>query len=141
MKTLAHQVMNVLLMGLLLSAPAVNAQSTTPESTDLQANTRSFEVGTYMGNNWTMNLMLAVHQPQGATITIRDANKEILLTRYLKKSPTVYHQKLKFDECKPGVYQVEISDGQQTIVRRVEVVTIPAIESQRYITYSLPTSL
>ena len=135
------QLLNVLLVALLLSATTSNAQPTNAESRDSLTRANSFEVGTYMGGNRTINLMVAIHQPEGATILIRDADNAILHRQYLKKSRIVYHHKFNFEECKPGVYQVEISNGRQTVIRRVEVVDIPAIESQRYITYSSPTSL
>lgn len=141
MKTIAKHVMNVVLVSLLLLASVSKAQRITISSESGGEEVSSFEVGTYLGARMTVNLMLAVHQPGGATIRIKDADKVILYQLHLRKSSIVYQHKLNFEECKPGVYQVEISDGRQTVVRRVEVVEMPAIQAQRYITYGSQTSL
>ena len=133
--------MNVLLVSLLLVIKAPDSLATTAaEPGDSLTKASSFEVGMYMGANWTINLMLAVHQPQGATISIKDTGNTILYRQYLKKSSITYHHKFKFEGSQPGVYQIEISDGQKTVTRQVEVVDIPAIESQRYITYGPKTN-
>lgn len=125
--------MNALLMSLLLAAPVIQAQPIEKASRDSLPS--SFEVGMFMGDKWTINLMLAVHQPKQVIVTLRDAKGEIVYRDYLKKAPGNYRIKVKFDEPDAGVYQFEVSDGKQTVIRRVEVVEMPAIESQRYITY------
>lgn len=93
----------------------------------------------FMESGWTINLMLAVHQPKRILILLKDAKGTILYREYLKRTPVNYRRKFKFDESEieSGVYRFEISDGQQTLVRHVEVVSIPAIEPQRYITYDM----
>lgn len=141
MKTAFQQFRNVTLVCLLILVQTGNAQSITERVEPPQTRASSFEVGTYMGENWTMNLMLAIHQSEGVTLRIRHVDNTVLYQQHLKKSRTVYHHKLNFENCKPGVYQVEISDSRQTIVRRVEVVDMPAIEAQRYITYGPQTNL
>ena len=52
-----------------------------------------------------------------------------------------YRQKSNFEGSPSGVYQLETNDGQQTLVRRVEVVDIPAVDPQCYITYGLRTTV
>ncbi|UFH52804.1 T9SS type A sorting domain-containing protein [Spirosoma sp. KNUC1025] len=135
MRTAIYKFRNVALVLLIMLGQVANAQTTDTNSGDPLTKEASFEVGSYMGDNWTINLMLAIRQPQGATVMIRDANKKVLYEQHLKKSPIVYHHKLRFEDCKSGIYYVEISDGKQTVVRRVEVVEMPSIETQRYITY------
>jgi len=137
MKTTARQVMNVLLVSLLITVSVINAQASDKNPGDSTPKERSFEVGMFMESGWTVNLMLAVHQPKRIMITLRDAKGVVLYREYLRKSTRNYRRKFKFDksEVESGVYQFEVSDNQQTIVRRVEVVNIPTIESQRYITF------
>ncbi|MVM31444.1 hypothetical protein GO755_15470 [Spirosoma sp. HMF4905] len=134
MKT-TRQFMNVLLLSILMTAPIINAQATGTAPSDSTTKPNSFEVGLYMGNDWTVNIMLAIYQPKQVVVTLRDANNAILYRDYLKKASKSHHLKFKFNESETGQYQFEISDGRQTIVRKVEVVDMPAIQSQRYIVY------
>ncbi|WP_093832385.1 hypothetical protein [Spirosoma endophyticum] len=137
MKTTTQHVMNVLLVSLLMAASVINAQAATLNPDDSTPKEHSFEVGMFMEAEWTVNLMLAIHQPKRIMITLRNEKGVVIYREYLKKSTTNYRRKFKFDksEVESGVYQFEISDNQQTIVRRVEVVNIPTVESQRYITF------
>ena len=137
MKTTKQQVMNVLLVILLTAGGVINAHAANLNPGDSAPKERAFEVGMFMESGWTINLMLAVHQPKRIMITLRDAKGVVLYREYLRKSTRNYRRKFKFDksEVESGVYQFEVSDNQQTIVRRVEVVNIPTIESQRYITF------
>ncbi|GAB3988914.1 hypothetical protein GCM10028807_12610 [Spirosoma daeguense] len=136
MKSVVKTVVNGLIISLILTGSVVRAQAVKP---DLEAlpERQSFEVGTYMGANQTLNLMLFVLEPKGVTLTVRNTKNDIMHELYLKRSPRAYHQKLNFEGSKPGTYRLEISDGRKTVVRRIEVVDIPAIESQRYVTYSI----
>ena len=127
--------MNALLMSLLLISAVSNAQVASNESGNLVPNDRSFDVAMYMESPWTVNLMLTFHQPKRIIVTLKDTQHTVLYQEHLKKASTIYRRKFKFDESESGVYLLEISDGNQTIVRRVEVVDIPAVKSQRYITY------
>ncbi|WP_461079261.1 hypothetical protein [Spirosoma flavus] len=139
MKSLTHKLRNTLILSLIWVSVAANAQSVITE-TDAPVEKQPFEVGTYMGTGLTINLMLAVHTPKGITLKIKDANDTVLEVTHLGRSPKAYHQKISFDGSQPGVYRVEISDGHKTVIRQVDVVNIPAVESQRYITYSSQTN-
>ena len=94
-----------------------------------------------MSPQWKINLRLASRQPGRVTITLKDANNTVLYREYLKRVSVSYWRKFNFEGSEPGVYQFEISDGQQTIVRRVEIINVPTVESQRYITYGPQTGL
>ena len=131
--------MNALLLSLLLVAPVINAQSVNIEPEDATSKVSSFEVGMFMESNWTINLMLAVHQPKRILVTLKNDKGVLIFRDYLKKIPANYRMKFKFNESDAGVYQFKISDDRQTIVRQVEVVYMPAVESQRYITYGPQT--
>ena len=95
----------------------------------------------YMGPQWKINLMLTVRRARRVRITLRHSNHSVLYQEYVKKSRGSYWRKFNFDESESGVYEFEISDGRTTVVRRVEVVTVPTVESQRYITYGPQISL
>ncbi|MBD2703466.1 hypothetical protein IC229_22670 [Spirosoma sp. BT702] len=139
MKSLAHKLRNGLIMSLIWVSVVANAQSVNTE-TEAPVEKQPFEVGTYMGTGLTINVMLAVHTPKGVTLKIKDANDTVLEVTHLRRAPKAYHQKISFEGSQPGVYRVEISDGRKTIVRQIDVVDIPAVESQRYITYSSQTN-
>lgn len=140
MKTL-RQILNVLLLTLLTTATAINAQAITTGPGDSVAKERSFEIGMYLGADLKLNLRLAVRRPERVLITLKDASNTVLYREYLKKKPASYWRKFDFGESESGTYQLEIRDGRQTITRRVEVVDLPAVESQRYLTYGPQTSL
>lgn len=135
MKTLAQQFRNALLVSLLTVASGINAQSIDTEPGDPVAKERSFDIGMYIGAQRKINLMLNVNRPERIIITMRDANNTVLYREYLKKGPAKYWRKFDFEGSESGVYEFEVRTGRQTIKRRVEVVDIPAIEPQRYITY------
>lgn len=141
MKTTAQLTMNALLLSLLLVASVTNAQSVKIEPEDSASKASAFEVGMFMESNWTINLMLAIHQPKRILVTLKNDKGVLLFRDYLKKIPANYRMKFKFNESDSGVYQFEISDDKQTIVRQVEVVYMPAVESQRYITYGPQVNL
>jgi hypothetical protein len=134
MKTIHNLLPIMFLTGLLMINTQTIVLADKPDSTGLAP--RSFEVGMFMGPKWDINLMLAIRRPERVTVTLRGTNNAVLHREYLKKTPTSYRFKFNFEEADPGVYQFEVSDGQHTIVRRVEIVSMPAVESQRYITYS-----
>lgn len=140
MKT-TRQIMNILLLSLLTTATVINAQATGTEPGDSVTNERSFEVGMSMGPDWKINLRLGINQAKRIIITVKDANNTVLYREHLKKGPASYWWKFDFKDSEPGVYQFEIRDGQQTIRRQVEVVNVPAVDQQRYITYGPQTSL
>ncbi|QHV95316.1 hypothetical protein [Spirosoma endbachense] len=140
MKTVKHLFAQILSLSLIVLSIAGKAQSTDQELTSW-AKEKSFEIGTYMGENRTVNLMLMVRQTNGVTIRIKNADDEILHELSMKKSPRAYHYKLNFDGSRSGLYKLEITDGRKTLIRRIEVVDVPATEAQRYITFTSPSSL
>lgn len=135
MKTIARQSLNALLVSLLTLASPTLAQTTEPG--DSVPRERSFDVGMYLGKQWNINLTLAARQPERIMITLKDPSNTVLYRESLKKRQTKYWRGFNFDGVAAGTYQFEISDGRQTIVRRIEVVDMPAVEAQRYITYNL----
>ncbi|WP_420148387.1 hypothetical protein [Spirosoma sp.] len=139
MKSIVRQFMNALILSLLVGGATVHAQSFDSRLSAVDRE-KSFDVATYMGANRTLNLMIAVRLVKGVTLKLKNAEGTVLHELYLKNSPRAYHHKLNFDGSQAGVYQLEITDGRQIVVRRIEVTDIPAIESQRYITYSSPTN-
>lgn len=64
--------MNVLLVSLLMAASVINAQAATLNPDDSTPKEHSFEVGMFMEAEWTVNLMLAIHQPKRIMITLRN---------------------------------------------------------------------
>lgn len=141
MKTTARQFSNILIVSLLLAASAIRAQAISIKPGDSLQTERPFDVGMYMGPQWTINLMLIVRRTGRVSITLKHGNNAVLYQENVKKSRGNYWRRFNFEESESGTYAFEISDGQTTVVRRVEVVTIPTIASQRYITYGPQTGL
>ncbi|GAB3910149.1 hypothetical protein GCM10028803_49390 [Larkinella knui] len=132
MKTIVHQVLMTLFLGLIV--PVSNAQVTGIR--DPNAENNAFEVNMFLGTQEKINLMLAVRQPRKATIRLKDANNEVLYQESLSKVPANHWRKFDFEGMKTGVYYLEISNGKQKTVRQIEVGMLPAVQSQRFITYA-----
>ncbi|QMW04719.1 hypothetical protein [Spirosoma foliorum] len=137
MKLLKHSLRVIANLGLILLSLTSQAQSTDQEPIGWSEE-KPFELGTYMGANRTVNVILLVKQVNGITLKIKNTDELTLHELFMKRSPRAYHWKLNFEGSKSGTYKLEISDGQTTIIRRIEVVDVPSIEAQRYITFSSP---
>ena len=138
MKTI-RQIRNALLISLLMATSAIHAQDIT--SGDSVTASKTFAVGMYMGPQWKINLLLDFDRPERIVIRLKDASNTVLYEEKLKRPPTSYWRKFDFEQSEPGQYHFEISDGRQTVIRRVEIVAVPTVESQRYITYGPQTNL
>lgn len=134
-------IINALLMSLFLTALVSHAQTTEPEPGDPVTAERSFEVAIFTETNRKINLILAIHRPKQIMVTLKNAKNAVIHREFLKKTLKGYRQKFDFEGADSGVYQFEVSDGWQTIVRRIEVVNLPAIDSQRYIIYGQQTGM
>ena len=135
MRTSARFIVSALLTSLLLSG---TVQATEPS--DPVAKENSFDVLMYLGAHGKVNLNLAINRSKRVTVTLMDVKKDVLYQDFLKQSPHCYQLKFNFEGSKSGVYQIEISDGKNTVVRQVEVVDMPTIEPQRYIVYNPQSS-
>ena len=69
------------------------------------------------------------------TITLRDAKQTVLYRESFRSASATLRQKFDFEDMRSGSYQLEVSDGKETIRQRIEVVDVPPIDPQRYITY------
>lgn len=126
---------NAHLVSLLLTALVSSAWATQAASGDPVKEGTSFKVNMYPGPQWKMNLMMAISRPARITITVRNPDNTVLYREIIKRGSRRYWRKFDFEGSEPGAYRFEISDGQQTIVRRVEIVSIPVIDAQRYLVY------
>jgi hypothetical protein len=132
MKTIAQHVLMTFFLGLIV--PVSNAQVTA--ANDPNTGKAAFEVNMFLGTQEKINIMLAVRQPRKVTIRLKDANSTVLYREALSKTPASHWRKFDFEGMKTGVYYLEISDGHQKIVRQIEVGALPAVQSQRFITYA-----
>lgn len=117
-----------------LIVPISNAQPT--NTGDARAEKSAFEVNLFLGQREKINLMLAVRQPKRVTIRLKDARNAVLYKESLTKTPASHWRKFNFEGMKTGTYYLEISNGDQVVVRQIEVGAIPATETQRFISYA-----
>ncbi|GAB3321011.1 hypothetical protein GCM10027299_14910 [Larkinella ripae] len=127
-----------LLVLLILSTSACHAKTT--GETDSTAIQKPFDFLVYRGASRRVNVNLAIHQSKPVIVTLKNTRNAVMHRSYLKPSPNAYRLKFDFEDAPSGLYQLEISDGRQTTVRQIEVIDLPAIESQRYIVYNPQTS-
>ena len=133
MKFITRITILLLISSVLASTIFVSAQTVgTVESIPKE---RSFDVGMYMDARYRINLMLVVRRSNRVSIVVRDAQNDVLYEERVKRTTPGYWRKFSFDESKSGTYTFEISDGRQTIVRRIDVVDTPAVEPQRFVIY------
>ncbi|GAB3640084.1 hypothetical protein [Spirosoma arcticum] len=138
MKTTAQLTVNALMVSLLLTTAMSGALAASAEPGDPVAKVTSFEVNTYLGPQWKLNLMMDISRPVRITIIIRNSDNTVLYREIVSRGSRGYWRRFDFEGSEPGVYVVEVSDGRQMITRRIEIVDIPAIDSQRYIVH-IPT--
>ncbi|RAJ97481.1 hypothetical protein LX87_02383 [Larkinella arboricola] len=132
MKTIGQQLLMALFLGLIV--PVSNAQPT--HTGNASTEQKAFDVNLFLGQREKINLMLAVRQPRRVTIRLKDARNAVLYKESLTKIPASHWRKFNFEGMKTGTYYLEISNGDQVVVRRIEVGAIPATETQRFISYA-----
>ncbi|MFC5409260.1 hypothetical protein ACFPMF_08080 [Larkinella bovis] len=113
---------------LIANAQPTNSGETSPEKS-------TFEANMFLGQREKVNLMLAVRQPKRVTIRLKDARHAVLYRESLRKAPANHWRKFNFEGMKTGTYYLEISSGQQVMVRQIEVGLLPATQPQRFISY------
>ena len=120
---------------MLMGISEVSAQAPRIEPDDTPAYERPLGISMFMSPDWKLNVMLSTHRAGRIAITLKRADNTVLYREFVTKAPSRYWRKFNFEGSEPGVYRFEISDGQKTVVRQVEIVDIPTIEAQRYIVY------
>lgn len=118
----------------LMAAIAVKAQSIDGYASGGTFENSSFGVGMYMGPDWKINVRLMTYQSNRVMITLRGVDNSIIYRETIRKAPAKYWRRFNFEGSKPGIYQFEISDGQQSIVRQINIVQVPRTDAQQYMT-------
>lgn len=133
--------LSALLMGALLTTQTVRAQSTPASAAfsnagDLMPESKTFEFGLFTGSSGNVNLTLATRQSKRVMITLRNTRNTVIHREYVTRSRSPYWIKFNFENSKAGTYQLEMTDGQQRIVRHIEIANVPRVEPQRYVVYN-----
>ena len=134
MKSKTRQLVNGLLVSLLFSSQTIQANTLVYQADPVPA-VRPFGVSMYIDAQKKINLFVSINRPGRVTITLKDPKHTVLFRESFKRAPDTFRQKFNFEEAKSGTYQLEVSDGKETIRQRIEVVDVAPIDSQRYITY------
>ncbi|MFC5409306.1 hypothetical protein ACFPMF_08320 [Larkinella bovis] len=134
MKITTQQIVSTILVSLFLTAATPRVQATDTETGNAAA--QSFEVGMYVGISKKLNLAVLVRGTKPVMISLKDSNNRELFRTLRKRSETSHRLRFNFENSVSGVYHIEVSDGQQTVVREVEVVETAPVEAQRYIVYN-----
>lgn len=130
--------MSGLLIGLATTSFSLKAQSI--QLTETSPKVSSFQLGAYVNNNKNLMVFLGSIESKRLSVTLKGPKETILYRTFIKGGSANYKQKFNFEEAQSGVYELEVSDGSQTVVRKVEVIDLPAVEPQRLITYGLQAS-
>lgn len=135
METIAGLTRSILRVGFLLMTIVSNVCATQAVSSDSLKEEAPFRVNVYQTPQWKMNVVVAIHRPARITITVKNPDNTVMHQEMVGRKPGYYRWKFDFEEAQAGTYRFEITNGQQTIVRQVEIVSMPAIEAQRYMVY------
>jgi hypothetical protein len=97
--------------------------------------TKSFEVGIYQSvNTLKLNLMVEKQVGNKLNVVIKNDKGEVLYTETIAKNDAKYHGKYDFSQLGDGHYSVEISTGNEKIVKNINLSTnTPEPETNRSI--------
>lgn len=137
MKRTVNNLIKIVLMSLLtvtttLGGPNLQARGKTPtakEDTEV-----SFVINTFLSSNWKLNLIVQSQRPKRMTVLLRGPQNQLLHREFLGRRLYKYWRKFDFEGSEPGVYSLEISDGNKKITRHIEIVDVPRVAEQRYLT-------
>ncbi|MDQ6479677.1 hypothetical protein [Dyadobacter sp. LHD-138] len=112
--------------GLLLSnfVSAEQLQNSPAEKYD-----ESFRVGMYrVKNSLVMNLLLEKDKGVGLHLKLMDARGRVLHQEYIGKGLRKVGQKFDFSEINDGEYKIEITNGDERIVKNISLSTTEIAE-------------
>lgn len=137
MKRTVNNMIKSLLLSLLTATLTFGGQNLKTEGetpTGKEDAGASFVINTYLSTNWKLNLVVQSRQPKRVTVILRGPQNQLLHREFLGRRQNKYWRKFDFEGSEPGVYHFEISDGAKKITRDIEIVDIPRVNEQRYLT-------
>ena len=124
MKTFIQNLFNSLAISAVMS---VSALAETPSATNQPA--KKFEVGMYQINQTAkLNLSISKVSGQRVKITLQNARGQVLHSETLGKKATRYSRKFNFEDMEQGAYLFQITNGENTIAKEVNLKTPEMIE-------------
>ncbi|GAB2779251.1 hypothetical protein GCM10027275_23490 [Rhabdobacter roseus] len=134
LKTMMAAACGVLMSGMISAATLQPkpGQSETVKPTQECKNNRceTFGVGMYRIQN-TLKMNLLIEKQEGERLTVRLLNEQgqVLHEDLLTKKQKKYARRLDFSEIKDGRYTVEITNGQERIVKQINLSTQGIVEA------------
>ena len=84
----------------------------------------SFEVGVYPKQHTAkLNVMVENHEQKRLNLRLISPKNEVVYQETVGRKTAKYSRKLDLGQLPDGVYQLQVSDGQETVVREVNVST------------------
>lgn len=121
MKTLATSFFFALAFGAITFASSLSASAGLPKQPRRAV---AYQVGIYGSADGT-RLNVAVDKQSGGRVEVvlRDAKGDILFHQSLRSADSAYRGKLDVSSLTTGQYQLEVSNGQETTVRLLTILT------------------
>jgi len=98
---------------------------------------RTLKVAVYQTvNSLRMSVVVEKIIGRKASVILKSKSGFVLFAEYLRKKDKLYFGKLNLEELEDGKYLIEISDGETTIVKNVEIGTTKpeVVTNDRFIT-------
>jgi hypothetical protein len=96
----------------------------------------SFEVGVYpVQRSSKLHVAVAKHHQKRLNLRLVNPKNEVLYQETVGKHQAKYQRKLDLSTLPDGVYQLQITDGQDTVVREVSLGTTKPepVQSERFV--------
>ncbi len=95
-----------------------------------------FAIGVYQGKGTqTMHIMVDKEVGNRVSILVKDHAGRVIHQEYITKKTATYHGKFDFSEATEGTYQIEITDGKETLVKQIHISNTQATATNRTLTY------
>ncbi|MCY7352869.1 MAG: hypothetical protein LH606_19790 [Cytophagaceae bacterium] len=83
-----------------------------------------FEVGVYPKHHTAkLNVMVENHEQKRLNLRLINPKNEIMYQETVSRKTAKYWRKLDLGQLPDGIYQLQVSNGQETVVREINVTT------------------
>ncbi|WP_026993829.1 hypothetical protein [Flectobacillus major] len=105
-----------------LTTSSIWANTTDNDASANSNKTKTFAIGLYRGaGTLDMHLMLDKLTGKTVSIVIKDKDGRIINRENITKNTRTYHGKYDFSSAEDGLYTIEITDGNETLKRTVNL--------------------
>jgi ribosomal protein S6 len=105
----------------------------TEEKTSNNRPEATFESSAFVTADANVRVAIKKNAPQKVYLTLKNANGEVLFAETVGKKEMAYAAKINVSDLNDGSYQLEITSGQNRVVKQLNLVS-KKVETQRQVT-------